>query len=703
MKNLLERKFMQTFWKYTLLLSGIMPSVWGQAIDSTETANTAKSSLYVPDTLELPQANAKARKAITSSNSQIIRDRDLSLRVMTDPSDVIKVTPGLFTGQHAGGGKANQYFIRGFDADHGTDLSLWFDGMPINNISHGHGQGYADLHFIIPELVEQVQVNKGPYAIEYGDLATAGSVSMKTRKRFTENELYVTGGMDNTSRVLSILTLNTPAKPILAAEVFRSDGPFKNPENLERYNLFLKTPITENANSSLDLTLMAYGSGWNGSGQVAQRAIDSGWINRFGSLDPSEGGSSQRQSVSLNYFSAPSVNEEFQATAYLINYRLSLYSDFTFFADDSINGDEINQRDDRTVTGFQATYEHKHNLMGLPAEALFGLASRNDLIHTNLDHAKERKLLNKKVDAETREGSYSTFVKESITPLPWLYLELGLRGDHFSFNVTDKLLETGDSSITGVKDASIFSPKVNVVVTPIPGTDIYFNYGEGFHSNDARGVTTTIDPARPLTKGVGYEVGTRTQLFQRWDLAASLWRLDMDGEFVWVGDGGGTAESFASKRIGVDFETRLQILSWLWADFDMTKCTADYTHNAGNGTAVALAPRLTMAGGLSMRHASGVYGSLRMQHLDDRPADEAGSFIAYGFTVFDLAVGYRYKNWELIATISNLFNTKWYNAQFENDSRIKNPQGVIEAATVTDMHVVPGTPFHLQGGLKLYF
>ena len=321
------------------------------SVSISKDAGTGRATTSNADTLPLAPANAYRHRAVTASNSQTLRDRDLSLRMMTDPGDVVKVTPGLFTGQHAGGGKANQYFIRGFDADHGTDLALWFDGMPVNMVSHGHGQGFADLHFIIPELVEQVQVNKGTFDIEYGDLATAGSVSMRTREYPKENVVSATGGMFNTTRLLTILSPSGPAKPMLAAEVYRSDGPFKNPEDMERYNLFLKTPVLQTASTNMDITLMAYGSGWNGSGQIPQRTIDSGLVDRFGSLDPSEGGSSQRYSASMDYLSLPNPKEELKASAYLIGYRLSLFSDFTFFATDSVDGDEINQRDDRVVAG----------------------------------------------------------------------------------------------------------------------------------------------------------------------------------------------------------------------------------------------------------------------------------------------------------------------------------------------------------------
>jgi outer membrane receptor protein involved in Fe transport len=657
------------------------------------------------DTLLLPEKEARARKAVTPSNSQVIRDRDLALRPMLDPADILKVTPGLFVGQHAGGGKANQYFLRGFDIDHGTDLSLWFDGMPINMISHGHGQGYADLHFIIPELVEKVEVNKGPYYVEYGDLATAGAVRMDARRRFGESRVSLSGGMFQTFRSLSILTLDhAPLRPVLAAEISRSDGPFKSPEDMERYNLYLKAPLLENETTTLDATLMGYGAGWNGSGQVPARLVDAGLLDRFGSVDPTEGGHSQRHSASMEFNSNPNPVEEWKASAYVIDYRLSLYSDFTFFARDSVNGDGINQRDDRVISGFNASYKRDYSLGGLALSSLFGLGARNDRIHNNLDYSRKRTVFDHVTDADVREGSLSAYFMESIAPFEWLYAEAGVRGDHFGFDVADRLRPEGDSTLTGVRDASIFSPKVNVVVTPFANTDLYANYGEGFHSNDARGVTSKTNPARPLTKARGYEAGARTRLFDRVDLGFSLWKLDMDGEFVWVGDDGSTEEGLPSERLGMDVEARAEILPWLWADFDMTRSSSEYTQNAGNGKAVALAPRLTWAGGISALHPAGFSGSLRGQSLDDRPADEAGNFVAQGFTVFDLSAGYRYEWCELRVNIQNLFDTEWRSAQFENDSRLAGGSPFpYEAEPVTDIHFVPGTPINVQASLNFYF
>jgi outer membrane receptor protein involved in Fe transport len=652
-------------------------------------------------TLELPESNVYAPRPFTAASSQTIRDRDFALRVMLKPSDLVKVTPGLFTGQHAGGGKANQYFLRGFDIDHGTDLALWVDGMPVNNVSHGHGQGYADLHFIIPELFDRVEVNKGPYFTEYGDFATAGAVRMRTKEHIRESSAELQAGGYGTYRFLGIYAgADTVMSPVLAAEIYRDDGPFKNPEDLERYNLFFRTNIWRGGASQVDLTLMSYGGDWNGSGQIPLREVEAGRLDRFGSEDPTEGGNSSRHSASLRFRSSAGPRSDFEASAYVISYRLALFSDFTFFAEDPVHGDQIEQEDRRLVAGVNAAYHVQGDLLGLTWNGTAGLDMRNDAIANALSHTEKRRKISKVVDADIEESGLGVYAQEEVSPLPWLRLVGGMRADYFGFDVTDNLQQLSDTvpGTSGVKSSSIFSPKLNAILGPFYKTEFYLNYGQGFHSNDARGVVRSEDPVTPLTKATGYELGLRTALVPRLDLAASLWRLDMRSELVWVGDEGGTEARGPTRRIGYDAEARFQVLPWLWLDADLTQSDAVYTGNAGNGDAVALAPTTTFAGGVSARHRSGLKGSLRVQSIADRPATEDKSLTAEGFTVVDLGLGYRWRNVEADLSIANLFDTEWREAQFANESRLKG-----EAAPVEDIHFVPGTPFQAQGGVRVYF
>jgi outer membrane receptor protein involved in Fe transport len=324
----------------------------------------------------------------------------------------------------------------------------------------------------------------------------------------------------------------------------------------------------------------------------------------------------------------------------------------------------------------------------------------NDAIANALSHTERRRKISKVADDDIEESGLGVYAQEEVSPLPWLRLVGGLRADYFGFDVTDDLQQLSDSvpSTSGVKSSSIFSPKLNAILGPFYKTEFYLNYGQGFHSNDARGVVRSEDPVTPLTKATGYEVGLRTAAIPRLDLAASLWRLDMRSELVWVGDEGGTEARGPTRRIGYDAEARVQVLPWLWLDADLTQSDAVYTGNAGNGDAVALAPTTTFAGGVSARHRSGLKGSLRVQSIADRPATEDESLTAEGFTVVDLGLGYRWRNVEADLSVANLFDTEWREAQFANESRLKS-----EAAPVQDIHFVPGTPFQAQGGVRVYF
>ncbi len=656
--------------------------------------------------VELPAAVTRGFRSFTAASSQTIRDRDLALRVMLKPSDLLKVTPGLFTGQHAGGGKANQYFLRGFDIDHGTDLALWVDGMPVNNVSHGHGQGYAYLHFIIHELFELVEVNKGPYFAEYGDFATAGAMRLSTREEFRESFAELRGGMFGNYRFLGLYAGDDPLhRPVLAAELARSDGPFDHPEDLERYNLFFRSSLWRDAHGSLDLTLMSYGADWNGSGQIPERAVSDGSLDRFGSVDPTEGGNSQRHSATLRLRSSPDDRSEWQVSAYLINYRLALYSNFTFFAADSVNGDQIEQNDRRIVSGINARYGAVRRFLGRDWRTLVGLDMRNDVIENELGPSVARRRIGRTVDADVREGSLGAYLQEEVSPLPWLRLVGGLRADYFGFDVTDRLQVPSESApkTSGTRSASLLSPKANAILGPFYRTELYLNYGRGFHSNDARGVVRSPDPVTPLAAAVGYEAGVRTSILPRVDLAASLWALDLESELVWVGDEGVTEARGGTERRGVDLEARARLLPWLWADADLTLSKAVFASNPGNADAVALAPTLTLAGGLSVRHPSGLHGSLRLQHLADRPANEDESLTAQGFSVVDLGLGYRLGRMEVELAVANLFDVKWREAQFANESRLPGEPALDPGNPREDIHFVPGTPLQVQGGVRVYF
>jgi len=656
----------------------------------------------------------RAQRPLTAASDMTVRDQDFMLRPHPRPADVLAVTPGLFVVQHAGGGKANQYFIRGFDADHGTDFAIFVDDVPVNLVSHAHGQGYADLNWVIPEVVSRIQVHKGPYEPQYGDFTTAGAVNLVTRRSFDDNSLTVGGGMFGTWRGLSITSPHLEGwAPVVAIEAFGTNGPFIHGDGLLRFNGFAKVTHELSSRASFSLAATAYGAAWNASGQIPQREVAAGRLDRFGSEDPSDGGRSQRYSV-YGTARVGGDDSEFKLTAYAVRQVLALYSNFTFFSEDPVHGDQIEQDDSRTYFGLTSTYRMQFQWKGIAFDTVFGLQGRCDLIGNALRHTEKRVVLGTVVDADIIEGSLAGWVAEDVTWTRWLRTMVALRGDYFGFSVHSN--SGSNPPDGGVRHAGTPSPKATLVFTPVQGTDIFLNFGMGYHSNDARGVVRQVDPVTPLTRAIGYEAGVRTHLFDRLDLAASFFGLNLGSEIVWVGDEGTTEARGPTLRLGVEGEARAKILEWLFADVDVTWSRATYTQNAGNGSAVALAPTWIVSAGVSARHPIGIYGRLGTFFIANRPATEDGFLTAKGFDRVDLTLGYRHRRFEVSATLQNLLNMDWREAQFANVSRLPGetspascPPGTRPVSTggvfkgCEDVHFTPGAPINLQVAGTVYF
>jgi outer membrane receptor protein involved in Fe transport len=586
--------------------------------------------------------------------------------------------------QHSGGGKANQYFLRGFDADHGTDLALSIDGIPINMVSHAHGQGFADTNFIIPEVVERVEITKGPYFANQGDFATAGSVNMVSRENFEHSSLgFAAGGsLRHGAPTYRGLLIASPkwerVKAMFAAEVGRQNGPFENPEGWDKLKLFNKLTIVLSPTSSFTLGEASYAGDWHGSGQIPARAVEQGLVSRFGSIDPSEGGSTARHQFFASYKVRPDEHSELNALAYVGTYRFNLFSNFTLYLDDPDNGDEIEQVDRRVFYGGKLSYRTVHQLGKVRFDTSFGAEVRSDDIDEQLWHTRQRTQLSATRDNAVHETLGGAYVSEEITPVKWLRLNVGGRADFISFAV-DNQLTTDDPTNpkSGTGGAHQFRPKANLVVTPLDASqaqlDLYANYGEGFHSNDVRGVFASPS-VTPMTRAKGEEVGARTRLFRRWDVAGALWRMTLGQETLWVGDEGTTEVSGATLRYGAELETRFEITSWLAVDGDVSFTHSQFSKDGSNGGGLALAPKRTWAGGLSGRHPIGsgmARGGLRFYGIADRPASDDGAIVAPGFTQVDLHLGYRQRRFDIALDIENLLNGSFRSAQFDTVSRLR--------------------------------
>ena len=629
------------------------------------------------------------RKPISAASSSDVRDRDFALRPIGSVQDILRVTPGLVMVQHSGGGKANQYFLRGFDADHGTDLALSIDGIPINMVSHAHGQGFADTNFIIPETVERVELSKGPYFANQGDFATAGAVNLVTRKGFEHSSLgFGFGGSPgHGSPSYRGLLIASPkwdkADAMFAAEVGRQDGPFDNPEGWDRYKLFNKITFALTPTSSMTIGESSYSGNWHGSGQIPARAVEQGIISRFGSIDPTEGGNTARHQLFMGYKLRPSESSEVNAQAYVGTYRFNLFSNFTLYAQDPDAGDEIEQLDRRTFYGGAVSYRVLHEIGGVRFDTTIGSQLRSDDIHEELWHAAERLRTAQVRGNDVHETLLGAYLNEEITPIPWLRANLGGRADLLSFAV-DNVLASNDPTNphSGVDAAHQFSPKASLAVTPIDRKgaqlDVYANWGHGFHSNDVRGVFTKPS-VTPLTRAVGEEIGARSRLWDRFDFAVAGWLLDLNSETTWGGDDGTTNVGAATRRYGIEFESRYEFTPWLAADGAITFTHSQFTQDHENGGGLALAPKQTWTGGLSARHELGPgvgRAGLRFYGIGDRPASDDGAIVAPGFTQFDAHLGYRQRWFDIAFDVENLFNGAYRAAQFDTVSRLRNEPGV---------------------------
>jgi outer membrane receptor protein involved in Fe transport len=644
----------------------------------------------------------------SAATEQTRWQRYLELRPSNTPSDVMRLVPGLIIGQHHGGGKGDQILFRGFDSDHGTDFAIFVDGIPVNMVSHAHGQGYADLHWLIPETIERVEIYKGPYFVQLGDFATSGAMNIITKKSDKDSTLTLSGGSYNTQRYAGIFSPpeGTILRPYIAGEIYMNDGAFKNPNDYVRYNIFSKFGLLQTANSNLSFLGTFFKTGWNASGEIPARAVRDKSLGRFGSIDPSEGGNSERQNMSLIYNYAD-ANQAFNAQTWVSWYRLQLWSNFTLFLHDETNGDGIEQNDKRFLVGNNINYRRYYNLWGLPMETFAGFQSRFDHIRVGLfdqtDRRRTIKLGNTTATVSNnfvRQTNLGWFAQQEIKPTAWLRTQVGIRLDNFWYHVD----QIGDPAnvikpISGDGAATMVNPKLNFIFTPFndnnvaKGTNLFLNFGGGYHSNDAR--VFVQDPKKKIPRFWGGELGARARFFDRVDMTLSYWRSYLESELVFVGDEGGFEAGPASRRHGVESEFRYDILPWLTYDLDLSYTWARFL----NGDHVALAPRFLAFTGITARHDSGIQARLQMRHIGRRYGIEDGSIMTPTSTIFDLFLKYIWKRYEFFIQFQNLANTKWRSAEHVFESRLPTePSGV----GTLDSHFTPGDPFTAKAGITIH-
>jgi len=651
--------------------------------------------------IEVPEVSVIGERPIAASSQQFIPDKEYLLQPQGRPAQVLKLIPGFIAVEHSGGGgKADQYFLRGFDADHGTDVAFFSDGMPINFRSHAHGQGYTDLNFIIPETIEGLEVHKGAYLPEYGDFATAGAVNFRTREVVKEGLLQVAGGQFNTQRHLLMFSpTKDKIRTLFAAEGYYTNGPFQNDNRYFRGNLLGKMTMNPFGRDELSVIGTFHKAQWNASGEIPLRAVTAGTIDRFGAIDPSEGGRTTRSTAKLNYHYDSLSGGRFFANAYAQYYTFDLYSNFTFFQSDPMNGDGFQQSDRRVIYGGDVGYRQEGKILSLPAVGTVGVQSRVDSIHARLGPQFRRNPLGTTVDTDILEASYSPFLKAEVQPTPWIRFVGGVRSELFTFDVRNRC-ETCAGKPAGRTTSWLVLPKANLILGPWASTELFVNYGEGYHSNDAR--SAVGQAASPLARSKSYEAGLRSKPWgpEGIELIATAWQLDLQSELVFVGDDGTTAIRGASRRRGVEVAARGQVWGPLYFNGSVTYTKAEFR----NGDAIPLAPEVTAYGALLLNWPEGLTSQLQATYLGVRPLIEDRSAKAPSWIDFDLSERYQlpvklpYGRMEAFFFVQNLLNTKWEQATFSFQSQLRN-----EGAPRDDIHFVPGNPRMVLGGVAWHF
>lgn len=626
---------------------------------------------------------------------------DFKLRPMRTTQDLLRVVPGLFIAQHAGGGKAEQIFLRGFDIDHGTDINITVDGMPVNMVSHAHGQGYADLHWVIPETIESFRFGKGPYYAEVGDLGTAGYVAFKTKDALDHNLVKIEAGNFNTGRAVALLKMPFSGKAretqsgYFGGEYYHSDGPFESSQNFNRYNGIARYNVFLNRNNLLHVTGSYFYSKWDASGQVPDRAVKEGLIGRFGSLDNTEGGTTGRANLNLQLTSQLSDGTSWKNQVYYAHYDFSLYSNFTLFLLDSLNGDQIHQSESRHVYGYNTAFTRESHIGTRDLTLTLGGGLRHDRINDiMLERTKARMPLGVyNARGDIRQLNSFGWTNGVLNLSPKLTVNAGLRYDNITYEYYDRL--TGEHRKTS---ASRFSPKLNFSFSASRNVKLFLNTGGGFHSNDAR-VAVPRNGKEILPPAYGADLGATFKAWDRLVVTAALWTLYLQQEFVYVGDEGVVEAGGRTIRNGVDLSLRYQALPWLFADVDL-----NYSHarsaepEVGEDKYIPLAPNFTSIGGLTAQWKNGLRAGLRYRYIADRPANEGNTVTAKGYFINDLVCGYTHKRFDYSLSVENLFNVEWNEAQFDTESRLNG-----EAEPVSELHYTPGTPLFFKLGLSYSF
>jgi len=613
------------------------------------------------------------------------------------PGEVLEFVPGMIVTQHSGDGKANQYFLRGFNLDHGTDFATFVNGLPVNMPTNAHGQGYSDLNFLIPELIDHIDYRKGPYFAKNGDFSSAGSADIAYRTSVTRPFAIASVGENNFERAVAAdsTALGSSLQLLAAAEFQHNDGPWTLPERLGKSNGLLTLSGGDTARG-WSASLMGYGAHWDSTDQIPQRLIDRGIyqgrpFGRFDAVDPTDGGETGRSSLSGEWH-RNGADSATRVTAYAINYRLKLFSDFTYALDRPATGDQFSQQEHRRIYGLSVNQAFELKLGDLPVRTDLGLQLRHDGIHVSLYDTEARQIIATTRDDQVHETLAGLYGQATLQLEPWLRAVAGLRADDAQFMV-DSLLDARNS---GSSSAHLYSPKLSLIAGPWDRTEFFFNAGRGFHSNDARGTTAhvdpksgdPVDPVPGLVASRGYEVGARSEWIPGLQASIALWHLDFDSELVYVGDDGTTEPNRPSTRRGIELNNHYVPVPWLLVDADIAWTHARFSTYDPAGDHIPNSVDQVASLGFTLRELGAWNAGLQWRYVGPGALIEDNSVRSRSSLTTNLRVDRKLGiHGQLTLDVFNLLDRKVDDIEYYYASQLPG-----EAAPVNDLHVHPGEP-----------
>jgi outer membrane receptor protein involved in Fe transport len=647
--------------------------------------------------------------AAESASEGVVGAAQLEARPLARPGEVLETVPGMIATQHSGAGKANQYFLRGFNLDHGTDFATFVDGVPVNLPSHGHGQGYTDLNFLIPELIETVHFRKGVYYADLGDFSSAGGVNIETFDQLPQGIAQLEGGMFGYAR--GLLADSQPLGPgslLYAAEIFHNDGPWEHEGDFWKGNALLRYSQGDDAMGG-SLTASVYAGDWDATDQIAKRALELPGFGRWDSLDTTTGGDSQKYSLTGEWHRRSEASAS-EALVFGFYQNLDLFSNFTYFLD-SPDGDQFEQIDRRWVGGARAHHTLFGRLFEREMENTAGLQLRSDSIRNGLFSTIRRHRRVKddyeggSIPSRTRrddvwELSLAPYLENRVEWTDWLRSVAGVRLDWFHFDV-----DGADGTASGREDDAMASPKGSLIFGPWLDSELYLSGGMGFHSNDARGVTATFDSADPLVRTYGAEVGVRTTFVPGLQTTLAFWWLDIDDELLFIGDAGTTESTRPSRRYGIELANYYSVTPWLTLDADFALSHARFRdHVPGEGDHIPGAVETVVAAGASVHDLAGFFGALRLRYFGPRPLLEDGSQSSGETILVSTRIGYELTDtWSVSAEIFNLLDRDDHEIDYFYASRLQTEPAGPDDGGFDDDHFHPVDPISVRGVLTARF